>query len=221
MEARSSKIEGQKRRITSKEYQRLLSKFEMEGFMAQKGLWNLVTGRALPEEGERSDVIGEYKAMREENFLSSWLREDGKDKDEIIMESREGDQRRDGQKEEESRVEKKRTKRRESKEDVSVPFLWRPLISSVKGEIWRVVVVFLGRTFLKEEPEDLSDCEPEARVNVSVVPDVTDVPVSPSSVVTEFCDVSSWCSDWEFVVNPSPFLSPKSEHIVVPVRKKG
>ena len=44
VEARSSKIEGQKRRITSKEYQRLLSKFEMEGFMAQKGLWNLVTG---------------------------------------------------------------------------------------------------------------------------------------------------------------------------------
>ena len=35
-EARSWRIEGQKRRITRKEYQRLLNKFEMEGFMAQK-----------------------------------------------------------------------------------------------------------------------------------------------------------------------------------------
>ena len=32
-----------------------------------------------------------------------------------------------------------------------------------------------------------------------MVPDVTDVPVSPSSVVTEFCDGFSFCSDWEFV----------------------
>ena len=32
-----------------------------------------------------------------------------------------------------------------------------------------------------------------------VVPDVTDVPVSPSSVVTELFDVSSFCSDREFV----------------------
>ena len=40
-EARAWKIEGQKRRITRKEYQRLPDKFEMEGFLAQKGLWNL------------------------------------------------------------------------------------------------------------------------------------------------------------------------------------
>ena len=32
-----------------------------------------------------------------------------------------------------------------------------------------------------------------------VVPDVTDMPVSPSSVVTEFCDGFSCCSEWEFV----------------------
>ena len=37
------------------------------------------------------------------------------------------------------------------KEDVSVPFLWRPLTSSVKEEIWRVVVVFLGVTFRRRE----------------------------------------------------------------------
>ena len=48
--------------------------------MAQKGPWNLARDTmlqdrsALPKEG--SDVIREYKAMHEENFLSSWLRED-------------------------------------------------------------------------------------------------------------------------------------------------
>ena len=40
-EARNWKIEGQKKRIVRKEYQRFLNKFDMEGFMAQKGLWNL------------------------------------------------------------------------------------------------------------------------------------------------------------------------------------
>ena len=35
---RDWKSEGQKRRITRKEYQRLLNKLEMEGFMAQKGI---------------------------------------------------------------------------------------------------------------------------------------------------------------------------------------
>ena len=51
---------------------------------------------------------------------------------------------------------------------------------------------------------------------VRVVPDVL---VSPSSVVTEFCEVFSYCADWEDVIR-SPFLSPKSVHIVVQVRKK-
>ena len=49
---------------------------------------------------------------------------------------------------------------------------------------------FLGR--LLDNPEDLSDCEPDSCAHVRVVPDVTDVFVSPSSVVTELCD-------WEFV----------------------
>ena len=39
-----------------------------------------------------------------------------------------------------------------------------------------------------EELEDLSDCEHETRVDVTVVLDVTDVLVSPSSAVTDFCD---------------------------------
>ena len=47
---------------------------------------------------------------------------------------------------------------------------------------------------LLEKPENLSDCEPETRVDVSVVPDVTDVLVSPSSEVSEFYGFSC-CSD--------------------------
>ena len=50
-----------------------------------------------------------------------------------------------------------------------------------------------------DKPEDLSDRESEAWVVVPVVLDVTDVPVSPSSVVNEFCDGFSCCSDWDFV----------------------
>ena len=47
-------------------------------------------------------------------------------------------------------------------------------------------------------------------MDVSVVPDVTDVLVSPSPVFTEFCDGFSFCSDWAFVEPQSYFLSPKS-----------
>ena len=55
-EARSCRIEGQKRKITCIEYQRLLNKFEMEGFMAQNGLWNLA--REKSPEGKRGVAKG-------------------------------------------------------------------------------------------------------------------------------------------------------------------
>ena len=63
---------------------------------------------------------------------------------------------------------------------------------------------------LLEKPEDFSDCELETWVDVSVVPDVTDVHVSPSSVVTEFCDGFSFFSDWEFVEPQSFFYLQKA-----------
>ena len=66
--------------------------------------------------------------------------------------------------------------------------------------------------FLEETFEDLSDCEPETRAGVSMVLDVTDVLVSPSSVVTEFCDGFSSCSDWEFVEPQSFSFSTKRAH---------
>ena len=63
-----------------------------------------------------------------------------------------------------------------------------------------------------EKHGDLSDCEPDSCAHVRVVPDVTDVLVSPSSVVTEFCEVFSCCSDWEDVVPQSLSLSRKRAH---------
>ena len=63
--ARNWGIEGQKKkRITRKEYRRLLNKFEMGGFMAQKGLWNLARERMLQDRGalpkEKDDIVGDY-----------------------------------------------------------------------------------------------------------------------------------------------------------------
>ena len=57
------------------------------------------------------------------------------------------------------------------------------------------------------EPDDLTGREPVSCGLVRVVPDVADVPVSPSSVVTEMCEVPPCCSDWEFV--EPQFFSPK------------
>ena len=66
---------------------------------------------------------------------------------------------------------------------------------------------------LLEEPEDLSDNDPVSCELVRAVPDVIDVPVSSSSVVTELCDVSPCCSDREFVVKPQSFsFSKKRAH---------
>ena len=56
---------------------------------------------------------------------------------------------------------------------------------------------------LSDKPEDLSDRESEARGFCAGCASC----VSPSSVVTEFCDGFSCCSDWEFVEPQSfPFF---------------
>ena len=70
-----------------------------------------------------------------------------------------------------------------------------------------------------ENLEDLSDFAPDSSPDVCEVLDVTDVLDSPSSVVTEFCQVFPVALIGK-VLCRSPFLSPKSEHIVVQVRKK-
>ena len=47
--------------------------------MAQKGLWNITTKKEKEKRGalpkEDGDLLRGYQAMHEENFLSSWLRE--------------------------------------------------------------------------------------------------------------------------------------------------
>ena len=106
---------------------------------------------------------------------------------------------------------KKRMKRRRLKEDVRVLFLWKPLKFLVKREMWRVAEMFLGKTPL-EEFENWSDCGPASRARVRVVPDVTDVLVSPSSVITELCEVSPSRSDVEFVEPQSFSLFKKRAH---------
>ena len=55
----------------------------------------------------------------------------------------------------------------------------------------------------------MSDCVSGTVTSVTVVPVVTDVPVSPSSVLTEVCDGFSLGSDGEFWWNRSPLLCPK------------
>ena len=60
---------------------------------------------------------------------------------------------------------------------------------------------------LMEKFEDLSEFQPDTCALVRVVLDVTDLLVFPSSVVTEFCEVFSCCSDCEEVVPHSLFLT--------------
>ena len=79
--------------------------------MAQKGLWNVTREEmlqdrvALPQ--EEGDFARKYKAMHEDNFFSSWLREDVEGIEEVRQEeSRSG--KREVEREEEKSVVVKR-----------------------------------------------------------------------------------------------------------------
>ena len=157
--------------------------------MAQKGLWNLVREKVLRERGalpkEEGDATRKYKALHEEIFLSSWLRVN---------------RRREGEKEGKETVTVKRRCVGSVSEEAFDFFSQGRDLESCGDLSWE--------TFL-DKPENLSDRESEAWVDVCVLPDVTDVLVSPSSVVTELCDVSPCCSDWEFVEPQSFSFSQK------------
>ena len=60
------------------EHPTLVNKSETEGFLAQKGLWDLAKNKELQDRGvlpkEEGDVVRENKAMHEEHFLSCWLK---------------------------------------------------------------------------------------------------------------------------------------------------
>ena len=51
-EAKNWRIEGGKKRITRKEYKKLPNNFEMEGLMAQQGLWNVAKEKIFKERGK-------------------------------------------------------------------------------------------------------------------------------------------------------------------------
>ena len=53
------KVEGGKRRATSKECKRPRQEFEVGGFMAQKGLWNVSKKRMLEDRGVLSKEEGD------------------------------------------------------------------------------------------------------------------------------------------------------------------
>ena len=77
-EPKGWKVEEEKRTVTRKECKRLREEFEAGGFMAQKVCGTLPKRRCWRTEEpcpkEDGELIGEYKAMHEENFLSSRLR---------------------------------------------------------------------------------------------------------------------------------------------------
>ena len=129
---------------------------------------------------EEGDVVKEYKAMHEEDFWTSWLREDERGKEERMAKA--------ARNEEEKGEKRKRQEEKEENETVTVKRRCEGLESC--GD--------LSWEDLLDKPAEMSDRETVSCELVRVVPDVTDVPVSPSSVVTEFCDVSSMCSDREF-----------------------
>ena len=72
-----------------------------------------------------------------------------------------------------------------------VLFRWRPSKVAVKGEDSQSCGDVSWER-LAEEPEDLSHREPVSGGLVRIVPDVTDVLVSTSSVVTEFCAICTY-----------------------------
>ena len=155
---------------------------------------------------EEGDIIREYKAMHGENFLNSWLREEGKDREVRIMET---------DKESEEEASKKRTREEEKEENETVSA--KRCVGSVSAETFDIFSQgaysescggFSWGDLLKD-PDDL----PETRTEVPAVPDVTVVPVSPSSVVTDLFEDVSLDSDWELVehlLNRSPLLPPRS-----------
>ena len=112
-------------------------------------MWNFARKKIFRERGElpkeEGDAVREYKALHEENFLSSWLREDVRGREEKtakVSEKNEGERVKRGK----EKRRKNRTKTERVKRRWEVCLLWKPLKSFVKVEIWRVVVVFLGRT---------------------------------------------------------------------------
>ena len=107
--------------------------------------------------------------MHEENLFRSWSTEDGKRKKKEYWKRA-----RRPTKEE---MGKKRRREEETEENETVRCVGSVSVEafdhSVKGEIWRVVVIFLVRTLWRSLR--IGHLEPETRLGGLVVPGVTDV----------------------------------------------
>ena len=179
--------------------------------MAQTGLWNLAKERPMKERGElpheEGHVVREHEAMHE---------------DEQSKEERKAEAEGKGEEEGEKR---KRKEEKEENETVTVKRRCEGLVSVEAFDIFSQEgdVESCGDVSCEDpldNPEDLSDCEVDSCAHVRVVPDVTDVPVSPSFVVTELCDVSPCGSNWEFVEPQSFSFSKRRAHCGTDTREE-
>ena len=148
----------------------------------------------------------QYGALHAEIFLSSRLREDERGKEERMAKTVKKEEERGEKRKREEEKEENETGAVKRRRDGSVSVVACKFFLS-REEIWRVMRIFLGK--IRWRNLSWSGCEPDSRARVRWVPYVTDVPVCPSSVVTELCDVSSCCSNWDFVEPQSFSFSKK------------
>ena len=151
-------------------------------------------GGELPH--EEGDAVREFKALREENFWSDWSREEER-------EAKKNGWQKWRRMKKKGCDKRKREEEKEENETGTIKIRYEVVVSVEAFKFFGQ-----GRDLEScgdlswEDPleqfENWSDCELDSRARVRMVHDVTDVPVSPSSVVTEPCDVSSCCLDWEF-----------------------
>ena len=154
---------------------------------------------------EEGHAVRENKAMHEENFGSNWLKEDERGKEERMTKA---------EKEEERGEKRKREEETEETETGTVNKRCQGFVSVEAFDlIWSREDLESCADLSWEDPleefENWSDCEPDSRARVRMVPDKTDVAVSSCSVVTVlvmFPPVARIGNLW----NRSPFLSPKS-----------
>ena len=155
-------------------------------------------------------LLEKYQAMHGENSLSSWLRIDGKNKEETI---------RGVGKETEEETGKKRLREEEREENETVLVKRRCLLSVSTeafeffrhGEMSESGGISSGDLWDDPCGEGLTAFLGLGRVGLWVLV-VTDVPVSPSSVVTEVCDGFSLGSDGELLEQYSFSFSKRRAH---------
>ena len=143
--------------------------------MAQKGLWKLAKEKIMKESvelpNEEGDAVREYKAVHEENFWSSWPREDERGREERMAKAGKNEEKgENGTREVEKEENETGTVTRRCEGCVSVEAFE---IFSQEGDLESCGD--LSWVDLLEKHGDVSDRESDSCAHVRVVPDVTDV----------------------------------------------